>query len=104
MSPEQLTLFADQRRAGAHGTVGPLVRPPETREELDAIINAIPEAEIIACKWERVANGYMGPFCIINDCVEMMFWTHPKFRLNNSLTVAPDAQREAHTSGGIGSP
>ena len=24
--------------------------------------------------------------------------------VNNSLTVAPDAQREAHTSGGTGSP
>jgi hypothetical protein len=80
MSPEQLTLFADQEPSVAHGTVGPLVRPPETREELDAIVNAIPEAEIIACKWERVANGYMGPICIINDCVEMMFWTHPDFR------------------------
>jgi hypothetical protein len=81
MSPQQLTLFGEpEAQAQAHGAGKPVVRPPETRDELDAIVNAIPEREIIACKWAPVANGYIGPFCAVGGHIEMMFWTRPECR------------------------
>lgn len=89
VSAQQLTLFADPPEPALANGAGQLAgRPPKTREELDAIVNAIPESEIISCKWERVANGYMGPFCEVAGCIEMMFWTDPQWRRQGRIHLA----------------
>jgi hypothetical protein len=76
----------------------PHTGPPEISQaqwaEIQRLMPSIPEADIAACGWLKVGNGYFGPYVVVEGGgIEILFWEHPSFRPSSDLflaTVAPE--------------